>query len=156
MPQQRHVIDAVRTRDHPRDQPRDFQVGVAATGLVDPHVLGDQVLQASAGGELQDRPEARARHEVGVIELGGEVLAYSHLPDVLRLWWNWSLDKTNSPATERHFGFTTRASDHTNHGPTPPNGGSGLTPPRSVLSGASRDRSPSGWTYGRRKSTPTP
>ncbi len=67
VPQQGHVIDAVRTRDHPRDQPGDLQVGVAAAGLVDPNVLPDQVLQAGACRELQDRPEARTRHEVGVV-----------------------------------------------------------------------------------------
>jgi hypothetical protein len=110
VPQQAHILEAVRAGDHPRDQRGDLQVRVPATGLVDPHMLADQVLQAGALGELQDRRETCARHEVGVIEDHGTDVTESHLPDALRLWLNRSLDKTNSLAAQGHLAFTTRPS----------------------------------------------
>lgn len=40
--QQVHVIDAVRTSDHPRDQRYDLRPGVRAALRRDPDPLGDQ------------------------------------------------------------------------------------------------------------------
>jgi len=58
VPQQRHLIDAVRTHDHPRHQRRDLQRCVPTAGLVDPDMLSDQLLQARTLGELKDRSQA--------------------------------------------------------------------------------------------------
>jgi hypothetical protein len=60
VPEQRHVIDRVGTSDHARDQRRDLQAGVSTTGLPDPDMVDEQVLQAGASGELKDRREADA------------------------------------------------------------------------------------------------
>jgi len=84
VPEQRHVINAVGTGDHARDQRRDLHPGVPTARVVDPDVPGDQVLQGRPFGELQHRRQARARHEVGIVELGREAVAHSHLPDALR------------------------------------------------------------------------
>lgn len=65
VPQQGHVIDAVRTGDHARDQRRDLQRRVGAASLADPDVLSDKVLQPGPFGDLQDRCQTSARHEVG-------------------------------------------------------------------------------------------
>jgi hypothetical protein len=82
--QQRHVIDRVRTRDHPRDQTWDLQMSIDPTRRRDPHMFGDQPLQPSAFGELQHRSQTSARHEVGVIEYCGDSVRDSHLRGALR------------------------------------------------------------------------
>jgi len=46
-------------------------------------VLTDQALQAGPFSELQDRREAGARHEVGIIEDRGTDVTDSHLSDAL-------------------------------------------------------------------------
>ena len=51
--------------------------------LIDPDTLGHQILQAGAFGELQNRRETGARHEVRVVELGRGAMTHSHLPDAL-------------------------------------------------------------------------
>jgi len=81
VPQQAHVVDRVGAGDHPCDQRRDLQVGVATAGPGDPNVLTDQALQAGPFSELQDRRETGARHEVGIIERGGDAMADSHPTD---------------------------------------------------------------------------
>ncbi len=83
MPQHGHVLDAVRPGDHARDQGRDLQTGVAAAWPVDPDVLGDQLVEPGPLGELQDRRETGARHDVGVIEDRGEAVGDSHPADAL-------------------------------------------------------------------------
>lgn len=83
MPQQPHVVDGIGAGDHPRDQRQDLQVSVPATGLVDPNVLTDQALKTGPFGELQDRCQTRARHEVQIIERGGDAMADSHPADAL-------------------------------------------------------------------------
>jgi len=88
-------------------------VGVAAAGPVDLDVLTDQALQAGPFGELQDRRETRARHEVGIIEDRRTDVTDSHLPDALRLWLNRSLDKTHSPTAQGHLALTTGQSSQT-------------------------------------------
>jgi len=83
VPQQRHVIDRVRPGDHPRNHRGDLQVGVDAAGLAQLHMLGGEPLQTGPLGELQDRRQAGARHEVGVIEGGREAVTDSHPADAL-------------------------------------------------------------------------
>jgi len=68
VPQQAHIVDRVGPGDHARDQRQDLQDRVPATRLVDPNMLGDQVMQTSPLGEFQHRRQTRARHEVGIIE----------------------------------------------------------------------------------------
>jgi len=83
--QHRHVIDAVRTRDHPRDQAGDLHRSVAPTRPSDPHVPGDQLLKPGPLREAQDRCQARARHEIGVIETCRDAVTDSHLPGAFLL-----------------------------------------------------------------------
>jgi len=89
MPQQRHVIDRVgardHRRDHARDQGRDLQVRVDTTGLDQMDVVLDEVVQTGPSGQLQHRRQARARHEVRVIEDRLGLMTESHLPGALPL-----------------------------------------------------------------------
>ena len=62
-----------------------FNRAFAAAGLADPDMRTDQVLQAGPFSELQDRRQAGARHEVGVIEDRGEAVRDSHPADALRV-----------------------------------------------------------------------
>ena len=59
MTRQRQVLDRVGARD----QSRNLQIGVAATGLTDSDVLGDQLLQPgrSAGCNTGARPAPDTR-----------------------------------------------------------------------------------------------
>jgi len=77
------VLHRVGPSDHARDQRHHLHDGVPATALVDPDMLGDQLLQTGAFGELQDRRETRARHEVGIIKNRGGAMADSHPADAL-------------------------------------------------------------------------
>jgi hypothetical protein len=81
--QQRHVIDRVNPGDHPRDQARDLQVSVDAGWLAQLDVLLDEPLEPSPPGQLQHWRQAGARHEVRVIERGGDVMTDSHPADAL-------------------------------------------------------------------------
>jgi hypothetical protein len=83
MPQQVHVIDRVGTGNHPCDQAWNLQVRVDATGLAQVDVVPDEPLQTRSLRELQHRCQAGARHEIRVIEHGGEVMTDSHLADAL-------------------------------------------------------------------------
>ncbi len=47
---------------------------VAATRLVDLDEVGDEPLKPRSLGQLKDRREARARHEVRVVEHGADVM----------------------------------------------------------------------------------
>jgi len=60
-------------------------VRVDPTGLAQSHLLADQALQPSPFGQVQDRCEPGARHEVRVIEDGGDSVRDSHLRDALLL-----------------------------------------------------------------------
>jgi hypothetical protein len=53
VPQQVHVIDAVRTRDHPSSQAGNLQSGVSPAPVADPDMLvhwGSQNAQRSGAG----------------------------------------------------------------------------------------------------------
>jgi hypothetical protein len=56
---------------------------LAAPRLVDPDVLGNRLLQPGPLGELQDRCETGARHQVGIFEDGVEAVTDSHPTDAL-------------------------------------------------------------------------
>ena len=120
MPQQRHVIDRVGPGDHPRDQARDLEVGVDATGLVQSDLLADQKVQAGPLGQLHHRREPGARHEVRVVEDGRDAVTDSHPADALLCVSNRSLDKIDSPAAEGHSVVSTRSQPRSH-------GGSGLS-----------------------------
>jgi hypothetical protein len=64
VPQQAHVIDAVRAGRHARDQARDFQARVHPALAAGADVLRDQVAQAGALREGHHRDQAGVRHEV--------------------------------------------------------------------------------------------
>jgi len=81
--QQRHVIDRVGPGDHPGNQARDLQVGVDPSGLGQLDMLPDQALQTGTFGQLQNRCQARTRHQVPIIEDGREAMAESHPADAL-------------------------------------------------------------------------
>jgi len=83
VPQQRHVLDRVRPGDHPRNHRRDLQLRVDAAGPAQPHVLGDEALQTGPFGQLQERRQAGARHQVRVIEDGRQAVTDSHPADAL-------------------------------------------------------------------------
>jgi len=83
VPQQRHVLDRVRAGDHPGDQARDLQLGVAAPRLVDPDVIGDELLKPGPLGQLQHGRQPGARHEVRIVDRGREPVTDSHLADAL-------------------------------------------------------------------------
>src|SRR5665647_700566 len=83
--EQVHGVDGVRTGDHPRDQRRDLHAGVGPGRPRDPHVSSGQVVQPGPLGQGHDRDQPGARHQVRVIETRRDVVARSHLPDVLLL-----------------------------------------------------------------------
>jgi hypothetical protein len=68
VPQDVHVVDAVRPGGHPGDQGGDLQVRVHAGPAGDPDVLAGQVRQAAARGQGHDRDQARQRHEIRVVK----------------------------------------------------------------------------------------
>ena len=67
VPQQVHVVDAVRARRHPRDQARDLRDGAGAAGPAGPHAR-QQFRQPGALGEGRQRGQAGVREQVRVIE----------------------------------------------------------------------------------------
>ena len=86
VPQQVHVLDAVRPGRHARDQARDLQVRVDAALPARPDVLRDQAAQAGAPGQGHHRDQPGVRHEIRVIERRArprEAMQQSHLQGVL-------------------------------------------------------------------------
>jgi hypothetical protein len=66
--QDRHVLDRVRARAHPRNQAHRLQVGVRALVRRDRDMRGDQRRKARGLGERDERDQARGRDQVRVIE----------------------------------------------------------------------------------------
>jgi hypothetical protein len=86
VPQDIHVIDAVRPGGHPRDQAGDLQVRVHAGPAGNPDVLAGQVRQAAAPGQGHHRDQAGPRHEIRVIKRcvrPGGIMRQLHLRGVL-------------------------------------------------------------------------
>jgi len=86
MPQQVHVIDAVRAGRHPGDQARDFQVRVDAALAARPDVLRDQAAEPGPVREGHHRDQPGVRHEIRVVERCvrlRQAMQQSHLPGVL-------------------------------------------------------------------------
>lgn len=78
VPDDLHVLEAVRAGDHARDQRSDLEVCVGAGRAGHGDVLGDQVCQPGFLGQRHDRDQARRADQVRVIENGGDVVADSH------------------------------------------------------------------------------
>jgi len=92
VPQHVQVIDAVCPGGHPRHQAADLQPGVRAARPPDAHLLAGQGEQARALGQAHHRDQARARHEIRVIEPRRDlqrIMRQSHLSGVLS---NWALE----------------------------------------------------------------
>ena len=86
MPQQVHVIDAVRAGRHARDQARDLQVRVDPARAAGPDVLRDQAAQPGPLRQGHHRDQPGPRHEIRVIERcvrPGQAMQQSHLQGVL-------------------------------------------------------------------------
>jgi len=86
MPQQVHVIDAVRPGDHPSSQARDLQVRVHPAPVTDPDMLRHQAAQARPLRERYHRDQPGPRHEIRVIKRRTRLrqpMQQSHLRGVL-------------------------------------------------------------------------
>ena len=68
VPQQAHVVDAVRAGRHARDQSADLQVRVDPALAAGPDVLREQPGQADPLGQGHHRDQAAVRHEIRVVE----------------------------------------------------------------------------------------
>ena len=86
MPQQVHVIDAVRARGHPRDQARDLQVRVDPAFTARPDMRRNQARQPGALRQGHHRDQPGPRHEIRVIKRcvrPRQAMQQSHLQGVL-------------------------------------------------------------------------
>ncbi len=110
VPQQVHVINAVRPSDHPRDQPRDLQVRVRATPGGQRQLGCDQLGQAATLRQRDHRRQPSARHQVRIVEhrrhLAGTVRKL-HSADAPSVLVPVTLDKPHSPCTAGHPRSTT-------------------------------------------------
>jgi hypothetical protein len=82
VPQQVHVTDAVRTRDHAAHQAAHLQVRVHPAPASDGNPLTRQPGQAGPLGQGHHRDQARPRHEIRVIKRRvdlGQLMQQSHL-----------------------------------------------------------------------------
>jgi hypothetical protein len=68
VPQQVHVLDAVRAGDHARDQCGDLRPGVRAAIGRHRHVLVDPAAQPRPLGQGQDRHQTARGHEIRFVE----------------------------------------------------------------------------------------
>ena len=66
--QDRHVLDRVRARAHPRDQAHRLQVGVRALVRRDQDMRRHQVQETSGLSERNELDQSRRRDQVRVIE----------------------------------------------------------------------------------------
>ena len=97
VPQQVHVIDAVRARRHPGDQARDLQVRVDAAFPARADVLRDQVAEPGALRQGHHRDQPGVRHEIRVVERCvrlRQAMQQSHLQGVLS---NRVLEASDTP-----------------------------------------------------------
>jgi hypothetical protein len=86
MPQQRHVIDAVRAGDHPGDQRVHLAPGIGTLISGHAQMLVGQPCQAALIGQRHHWDQPGARHQIGVIEHRGPRrphMRQSHLRDAL-------------------------------------------------------------------------
>ena len=87
MAQQRHVVDAVASGDHPRDQRHHLAPGVGALIAGYAQLPVSQAAQPGVLGELDDRDQPHGRHEIWIIKdrcCGREPMKEFHLRDALR------------------------------------------------------------------------
>ena len=110
VPQQAHVIDAVRPGGHPGHQARDLQGRVDAAFPARPGVLRDQAPQTGPVRQRHHRDQAGVRHEIRVVERRvrlRQAVQQSHLQGVL---WNRVLEALDTPiipAQRAPFTFNT-------------------------------------------------
>jgi hypothetical protein len=64
VPQQVHVLDAVRAADHPGDQAGNLQLGVDPARGARPDLICDQPGQAGSLGPRHDRDQPGPRHQI--------------------------------------------------------------------------------------------
>ena len=101
MPQHRHIVDTVRTSDHPGDQRGNLHPGVRP--LVGGHtqVPVSQPPQPGTIGQLQHRNQPGSRHQIGFVEHcrpGTESMRKLHLRNASRAGVKRTLDKPNPPS----------------------------------------------------------
>jgi hypothetical protein len=109
VPQQVHVIDAVRAADHPRDQAGNLQVGVDPARAAGPDVLRDQLGEAGPLRQRHHRDQAGPRHEIRVIKRcvrPGQAMQQSHLTGVLSNRVLEALDTPIVPVQRAPFALT--------------------------------------------------
>ena len=112
---QRHVVDAVGTRDHARDQRGDLQPRVGT--LVGRHgqVLIGQIAQARRLRQCERRNQPGRRHQVRIVEhrrCRPKRVKEFHLRDVPCVRSNRCLKNSDSPATQGHSRSTPRSPSH--------------------------------------------
>ena len=110
VPQQIHVIDAVRTGDHPGDQGGDLQVRVHPTQHGQCELAGDQVGQATPLGQGDHWRQARAGHQIRIVERRGDqswAVRNLHPADAPSESVERVLRKPHSPYTAGHPRSTT-------------------------------------------------
>ena len=116
VPQQVHVIDAVRARGHPGDQAPDFQVRIDAALAARRDVLRDQVAEPGALRQGHHRDQPGVRHEIRVVERCAgprEAMQQSHLQGVLS---NRVLEASQLPSSQvRGHLFTLTRPNHLNY-----------------------------------------
>jgi len=106
VPQQAHVIDAVRARRHPGDQARHLQVRVDAAFPARPDEPRDQLAETGALRQGHHRDQPCMRHEIRVIERCArprEAMQQSHLQGVLSNRGTGSISNSHSPRSEGTF-----------------------------------------------------
>ena len=86
VPQQVHVVDAVRSGDHPGDQAADLRRRVDPARAARPDLLRDQLGEPGPLRQRHDRDQPGPRHEIRVIKgcvRPGQAMQQSHLTGVL-------------------------------------------------------------------------
>ena len=81
VPQQVHVLDAVRPGGHARDQARDLQLRVDPARPAGPDMLSDQAREPSPLRQCHYRDQPGPRHQMRVIEgcvRAGRAMQQSH------------------------------------------------------------------------------
>ena len=109
MPQQVHVIDAVRPGRHPSDQARDLQMRVHPAFAARPDMLRDQISQPGALRQGHHRDQPGPRHEIRVIKRCvrlRQAMQQSGLTGVLSGRPTDALDTPIVPAQEAPFTLT--------------------------------------------------
>jgi len=109
VPQQVHILDAVRPADHPGDQAGNLQLGVDPARAAGPDLLRYQLGEPDPLGQRHDRDQPGPRHEIGVIKgcvRPGQAMQQSHLTGVLSNRATEALDTPIVPVQRAPFALT--------------------------------------------------